>query len=808
MCKKLMFLVSIVVLLGLASSISAVGPKVDLGGEGTLGDNDPPDAVGAWTQWAATSGSKTIDGITFELSNGNLNNGPKLRYWESSGDSLTKDAVSEEDPGSGGWYQIQITGLTEGAEYIMRSYHNNAWEPGSFPSGSVSMKLNGTEVDTCTVSDQQPYTNAGVCEHTFIASSASDIFKWNFGQTAWFNGFILQPTAPSVQFKSAASDELETVSPAELEVILSNADAGQTYTVDYAVTAGTATGGGVDYSLVGTCDCDFDNSSRVDFRDIAELAENWLSQAPVNIADITDDNNVNFGDYAVCASEWGDICDSNHIVFKPGQTSKKIRFGIVDDGLDEDDETIVVELSNPTGPGALLGGITQHAYTIRDPRPQVAFDANTTRNTEYAGLANIPVSLTWPPVETVTVDYEVTGGTATGGGVDYTLEPDTLTFNPGETTKSIGMVIVNDGIDEEHETVIITLSNPSHAHLGGKCQHTSTIIGPNTVHFKMDIALPFWWDAEHHYDWEGVPIPGTLKDGWIPWCAGRWIDMYGHGATAVEDIAGTGVSTMTSTVYGGLTAVKVCGMCMPSLNGGEPYGSPIYDPICNSWMQVEDHPENPSGDIVMALYNLPAGEYELYSYHNNFECHRLEQGPQGTPACCDLISNPQPNMPSITALSLTGLLERYSDYEWWPRWLDPRSEFINCMPGAGWDHPVGSIVGDNVTMTEGAYNVPIQQVTEDSQLVPSLIKFRTDSSAVFIVYESGCCVPDGIRPDRVGGRAILNAFELKLTKPGGPMPAFGPTGTAEGLFSTPSRITGFGLAESARTASILTETAR
>jgi len=201
-------------------------------------------------------------------------------------------------------------------------------------------------------------------------------------------------------------------------------------------------------------------------------------------------------------------------------------------------------------------------------------------------------------------------------------------------------------------------------------------------------------------------------------------------------------------------------MCMPNLNGGAaPYGSPSHDPICNSWMQVEDHPENPSGDIVMALYNLPAGEYELKSYHNNFECHR------NTPACCDLISNPQPKMPSITALSLTGLLERYADYDGWARWEDTKRQFINCQEECFWDHPVGSIVGNNVTTTQAAYNVPIQQVTQDSQLVPSLVKFHTDGSAVFIVYKSGCCVPDGIRPARVGGRAILNAFELKMTWP-------------------------------------------
>ena len=170
--------------------------------------------------------------------------------------------------------------------------------------------------------------------------------------------------------------------------------------------------------------------------------------------------------------------------------------------------------------------------------------------------------------------------------------------------------------------------------------------GAKAVHLKVDIALPFWDGSENHFDWEGVPIPETLKEGWTPWCAGRWGDMYGHGTTAVENIAGTGISTMLSTVYGGLTAVKATGMCMPSLNGGWPYGSPRHDPICNTWMQVEDKPANPGGDIVLALYNLPPGEYDLYSFHNNFECHRLEPTSEGTPACCDLITNPQPPMPS------------------------------------------------------------------------------------------------------------------------------------------------------------------
>jgi len=71
--------------------------------------------------------------------------------------------------------------------------------------------------------------------------------------------------------------------------------------------------------------------------------------------------------------------------------------------------------------------------------------------------------------------------------------------------------------------------------------------GGEAVQLKVDIALPYWTGTEQVYDWEGVRIPGTLKEGWIPWCAGRWGDMYGHGTTGVEDVGGTGVSMMLST---------------------------------------------------------------------------------------------------------------------------------------------------------------------------------------------------------------------------------------------------------------------
>src|SRR5439155_3607389 len=78
--------------------------------------------------------------------------------------------------------------------------------------------------------------------------------------------------------------------------------------------------------------------------------------------------------------------------------------------------------------------------------------------------------------KTVTVDYAVTGGTATGGGVDYTLANGTLTFAPGVTTRDISIALVNDTLDEEDETIQITLSNPNEATLGTILTHNCVIL--------------------------------------------------------------------------------------------------------------------------------------------------------------------------------------------------------------------------------------------------------------------------------------------------------------------------------------------
>jgi large repetitive protein len=85
------------------------------------------------------------------------------------------------------------------------------------------------------------------------------------------------------------------------------------------------------------------------------------------------------------------------------------------------------------------------------------------------------------PGVTSTVNYAtVAGGTAVGGtacttGVDYISTSGTLTFNPGETSKTFTVTTCSDGLVEADETVNLALSNPTGGVLGNPSNAVLTI---------------------------------------------------------------------------------------------------------------------------------------------------------------------------------------------------------------------------------------------------------------------------------------------------------------------------------------------
>jgi ELWxxDGT repeat protein len=89
-------------------------------------------------------------------------------------------------------------------------------------------------------------------------------------------------------------------------------------------------------------------------------------------------------------------------------------------------------------------------------------DATVAEGNAGTVTALFTVSLSAASSDTISVQFSTANGTA-GAGSDYQAASGTLTFAPGETTKTIAVVIHGDRVAEPNETFVVNLSNPTDA---------------------------------------------------------------------------------------------------------------------------------------------------------------------------------------------------------------------------------------------------------------------------------------------------------------------------------------------------------
>jgi hypothetical protein len=106
--------------------------------------------------------------------------------------------------------------------------------------------------------------------------------------------------------------------------------------------------------------------------------------------------------------------------------------------------------------------------------PEITFSMATYSVSEAGGNATITVNLSSPSSSIVTVNYATSNGSATAGS-DYYATAGTLTFNPGDTSETFTVEIINDSFDEPNETINLTLSGPVNAVLGTPSEVILTI---------------------------------------------------------------------------------------------------------------------------------------------------------------------------------------------------------------------------------------------------------------------------------------------------------------------------------------------
>ncbi|MCB0397222.1 MAG: T9SS type A sorting domain-containing protein [Flavobacteriales bacterium] len=449
---------------------------------------------------------------------------------------------------------------------------------GNFSSGATKYKMSYTSGSNFTV------TGVDIADNDYVSIGV---------------------VRPVIEFTSSISNTFEPNGPALIPVSL-NYSLQSSVTVDYTVTGGTATGSGTDYTLAnGTLTItagntsanisitlvddivvesdetitlslsnpssglvigsnsahtftinDDDNARKINFTASSSSGDESVTPVTLTVqatsassSDITVDYLVTGG---TATGSGTDFTLSSGTVTIPGDNSSTTgTFDIVinDDGVDESDETIIIQLISPTN-GNLAATNTSYTYTIQDndSEPTVAFTSTTTSGSESSGTISIEVSLSAASGQDVTVDYTASDVSATGGGTDYLLLDGTLTIPAGDQTANITGNVIDDAIVEGAETFTVTISNPSDATLGGNTTNTFTIadndndgyIGPGGV-----------GDANNNLLWlRGNDLSASPVS--------TWSDQSGNGNDLTQ---GTGANqpTWVNTVLNGFPVVRFDG---------------------------------------------------------------------------------------------------------------------------------------------------------------------------------------------------------------------------------------------------------
>jgi hypothetical protein len=319
----------------------------------------------------------------------------------------------------------------------------------SVTEGNIGNTTATFNVTLSQISNQAVTVNYTTADNT--ATSASNDYTATSG-TVTFPANNATPQTITVQVKGDT-----TVEPNETFVVNLSSPSGATI---------------ADSQGVGTIQNDDISSTPV-------ISINDVSVAEGNIGNTTATFNVTLSqisnqavtvDYstangtATTPNDYSSI-SATELSFPPGTTTQTITVQIAGDTLVENDETFLVNLSNPSSGVTIADNQGIGTITNDDSASISITDASVTEGNGGSISATFTVSLSAPSSQTITVDYATSNGSATSP-TDYNVIPNTqLTFPAGTTTQTIVVHVKGDTLVETDETFSVNLSAPSGATL-------------------------------------------------------------------------------------------------------------------------------------------------------------------------------------------------------------------------------------------------------------------------------------------------------------------------------------------------------
>jgi urease beta subunit len=188
--------------------------------------------------------------------------------------------------------------------------------------------------------------------------------------------------------------------------------------------------------------------------------------APVTVHYNTSDGS------AIAGSDY--TAASGDVTFAAGQTMQTLTVAVLGDRVFEPTESFYVNLSAATNASI---GDSQGIGSILDDEPRISINNVSQKEGNGNGTTSFvfTVTLLAPYDQPVTVNYATVNGTATAGN-DYVAKSGTITFAPGETSKTITIVVNRDKNLESNETFFVDLSGASNNALISKSRGIGTIL--------------------------------------------------------------------------------------------------------------------------------------------------------------------------------------------------------------------------------------------------------------------------------------------------------------------------------------------
>lgn len=186
----------------------------------------------------------------------------------------------------------------------------------------------------------------------------------------------------------------------------------------------------------------------------------------------TSNTTVNFATSNGSASAGSDYnATTGTLTFAPSETTKTIAVSTIDDATNEASETFSLSLSGASGAAISAGTGTG---TINDNDAAPSFSISNAGAVTEGGTLTFTVTKSGATALTYLVNFGTANGTAIAGS-DYSATSGSLTFAPGETSKTFSVSTINDAVYEPTESFSASLSGAS----GGATVGTS--VGTGTI---------------------------------------------------------------------------------------------------------------------------------------------------------------------------------------------------------------------------------------------------------------------------------------------------------------------------------------